>query len=127
MAPLKNSFTSRSVIKNSRAYQITLPADDLAEFDVSRGDLLAAPWTRADGELSIILEPYEDVDALHEEFPDAVALEVVPVGDSLGCSIPSEVRFVHGISDDDELLLEGDNDLEGWRIDLERSETRAIA
>jgi hypothetical protein len=98
--------------------QITLPRSDLDDQDVERGHFIPADWSPSAGDWRLTLDPFESVEALREAYgEDVQAIEIVPVGGSLGLTIPAPTRHTHDLDDDDDILLDCRSD--GYYIDFD--------
>ena len=85
---------------------------------VERGHVIPAEWDPSAGDWFLNLDSFETVDDLRDAHgQDCLTIEIVRVGGSLGLTIPAPIRHHHGLTDDDDLLLQARDD--GYYVDFD--------
>lgn len=104
---LKNPFSSRQLVASGGySLQLTLPKERLREAGLDHDD--EVPVTHSEGFLEILLEPDEPVD-------EDSRVRVVPVGGSLGITVPAGIRERYDLDEGESVFV----DASGCRISVE--------
>lgn len=105
---LKNPFSSRQLVASGGySLQLTLPKERLREEGLGHDD--EVPVTHQEGSLEIRL------DAGIESFDEDSRLRLVPVGGSIGITVPAGIRDRYGLEGGESVFV----DASGRRISVE--------
>lgn len=118
---LRKPYTTRSVIRGGGSLRLSLPKADLVDHDISIGEKIPGQWRPDEDEFRIILDAYDDAEALQDDYERAFAVQIIDIGEAEGITLPADICSHHGISDDHTLLLQGIES--GWAINLDEGET----